>query len=76
MECFQQSISEMSSENCYYQGMVLYNEHRYDISLLYITKAAESGYSLAQSQLGIMLLKDKGIQKKIKPKHWNRLKNQ
>jgi TPR repeat protein len=43
--------------------MVLYNEYRYDASLLYMTKASESGYGLAQSQLGAMLLEGKGIQK-------------
>jgi TPR repeat protein len=63
MECFQQSINEMNSENCYRQGMVLYNEYRYDASLLYMKKASESGYGLAQSQLGAMLLEGKGIQK-------------
>jgi TPR repeat protein len=63
MECFQQSTNEMNSEECYRQGMVFYNERRYDISLLYIRKAVETGYSLAQFRLGVMLLEGKGFQK-------------
>jgi TPR repeat protein len=54
----------MDLKDCYHQGVSFYNEYRYDISLLYIRRAAEAGYGPAQSHLGIMLLGGKAIQKK------------
>jgi TPR repeat protein len=63
MECFQQSINDMDLKVCYHQGISFYNEYRYDISLIYIRRAAEAGYGPAQSQLGTMLLGGKAIQK-------------
>jgi TPR repeat protein len=63
MEYFQQSMNDMDLKDCYSQGISFYNEHRYAISLLYIRRAAEAGYGPAQSQLGIMLLGGKAIQK-------------
>ncbi|KAI8880317.1 HCP-like protein [Backusella circina FSU 941] len=63
MECFQQSIEEMDPDDYYHQGMTFYNEYHHDISLLYIRKAVEAGCVLAQSQLGMMLLEGKFIQK-------------
>jgi TPR repeat protein len=63
MEYFQQSINNMELKDCYHQGISFYNAYRYDISLIYIRRAAEAGYGPALSQLGIMLLGGKAIQK-------------